>query len=652
MRAAVGGDADDLSAIGIESWLERYGRKELLRILTCGSVDDGKSTLIGRLLHDGAGVFDDQLAALKKDTARFGTTGEDIDFALLLDGLQAEREQGITIDVAYRYFATAKRKFIVADTPGHEQYTRNMATGASNADLAIILIDATKGVLPQTRRHAFICSLLGIRHVIVAINKMDLVGYDERVFDTIRAACGEFFAKLATADVSFVPLCARKGENVVHASANMPWYRGGPLLDRLENVYIASDQNLVDLRLPVQLVLRPNADYRGYAGTLASGVLRVGDEVAVLPSGKRSRVKALTSAGVTRQEVFAPMAVALTLEDEIDASRGDVFVRPNNAPVLEHALEAMVVWMSEAPLSPGRAYLLKTAALTTPATVTELRYKLNTETLRSEPAESLALNAIGRVRLECVRPAPVDAYSKNRRTGAFILIDRLTNATVAAGMVVERAPVEDALEGRRRAHDAGSNVRAHASLITPAERASRTGQTPFVVWFTGLPRSGKSTLAYALEKVLFERGRHALVLDGETLRRGLSADLGFSSADRAEQARRTAELARLFAEQGLIAIVASVSPTAEMRATARALTHADRFLEVFCDAPLEVCEARDKDRLFERARAGELVNVSGIDQAYEKPLNPDLRLDTARVDSATNLKHLLAALVARGWAPG
>ncbi len=635
--------------IGIESWLEQYEHKELLRILTCGSVDDGKSTLIGRLLHDGVGVFDDQLRALEKDTKQFGTTGEEIDFALLLDGLQAEREQGITIDVAYRYFTTQKRKFIVADTPGHEQYTRNMATGASNSDLAIILIDARKGVLPQTRRHAFICSLLGIRHIVIAVNKMDLVGYDEAVFEKIRADCVDFLAKLPVGDLHFLPMSARYGENVVRRSASMPWFQGGPLLDYLETVHIASDKNLIDFRLPVQLVLRPNLDFRGFAGTIASGVLRVGDEVVALPSGRRSHVKSIASAGKPRDEVFAPMAVMVTLEDEIDVSRGDLFVRPNNAPTLENAVEAMIVWMNETPLAAGRSYLLKQTTLTAPATITELRYRMNVETLRSEPASSLKLNEIGRVRLESARALAVDSYAKNRQTGAFILVDRMTNATLGAGMILERTPAELALDRNRRAWDAGSNLRSRASALTPDQRAQRVGQVPFTVWLTGLPRAGKSSLAYALEASLVARGLHALVLDGENLRRGLCSDLGFSTSDRAEHARRAAELARLLNDQGLIVIAAFVSPTAEMRARARVITGADRFVEVFCDAPLDVCENRDSERLFERARAGEIANVTGVDQPYETPAAPDLRLDTATVDVDRNVKRLVDVLQARGW---
>jgi bifunctional enzyme CysN/CysC len=639
---------DELARGGIQGWLAEYGRKELLRILTCGSVDDGKSTLIGRLLHDGAGVFDDQLAALKKDTTRFGTTGEEIDFALLMDGLQAEREQGITIDVAYRYFSTPKRKFIIADTPGHEQYTRNMATGASTSDLSIILIDARKGVLPQTRRHAFICSLLGIKHVVIAVNKMDLVGYDEKVFESIRAECTDFLAKLSIGDVHFIPLSARRGENVVQRASTMPWYQGAPLLDYLETVHIASDRNMIDLRLPVQLVLRPNLDFRGFAGTLASGVLRVGEEVVALPSGRRSRVKEVFCAGEPRQEVHAGMAVTVTLEDEIDVSRGDVLARPNNVPTLSNVLEAMVVWMNDAALEPGKSYLLKTATTMAPVTVTDLRYRMDVETLRSEPAAKLGLNEIGRIRVESPRTFAVDAYAKNRQTGGFVLIDRMTNATLAAGMILERQPAETALDQRRVSHDAGQNLRSRTSSVDTATRHLRAGQKPFTLWISGLPRSGKSSIAFEVERQLFQRGKHALVLDGEQLRRGLSSDLGFSGPDRVENLRRASELAKLFNEQGLIVIAAFVSATKASRERARAAVGAERFFEVWCDAPLEVCEQRDDTRLFARARAGELANVTGIDHAYEAPANADLRLDTARASVESNVTKLLAALVARG----
>ena len=514
--------------------------------------------------------------------------------------------------------------------------------------MALILIDARKGVLPQTRRHAFICSLLGIKHVVIAINKMDLVDYDEKVFESIRAECTDFLAKLAIGDVHFIPLSARRGENVVQRAETMPWYQGAPLLDYLENVHIASDRNMIDLRLPVQVVLRPNLDFRGFAGTLASGVLRVGEEVVALPSGRKSRVKELFCAGEPRQEVHAGMAVTVTLEDEIDVSRGDVFARPKNVPTLSNVLEAMVVWMNDAALEPGKSYLLKTATTMVPVTVTDLRYRMDVETLRSEPAPKLALNEIGRIRLESARTFAVDAYAKNRQMGGFILIDRMTNATLAAGMILERQSAETALDQRRVSADAGQNLRSRRSAVDTATRHMRAGQKPFTLWISGLPRSGKSSIAFEVEKQLFQRGKHALVLDGEQLRQGLSSDLGFSGPDRAENLRRAAELAKLFNEQGLIVIGAFVSATAQSREFAREAVGAERFFEAWCDAPLEVCESRDTEKLFARARAGELANVTGIDHAYEPPANADLRLDTTKASVEANVTKLLAALVARG----
>jgi bifunctional enzyme CysN/CysC len=568
-----------------------------------------------------------------------------------MDGLQAEREQGITIDVAYRYFSTPKRKFIIADTPGHEQYTRNMATGASTSDLAIILIDARKGVLPQTRRHAFICSLLGIRHVVIAINKMDLVDYSEQVFQSIKTDCVEFLAKLQLGDVHFIPLSARRGENVVGGSANMPWYAGGPLLAYLESVHIASDRNLIDLRLPVQLVLRPNLDFRGFAGTLASGMLRVGEEVVALPSGRKSRVKSILRSGVEVAEANAPMAVIVTLEDEIDISRGDVLARPNNVPTLTNSIESMVVWMNETPLVPGRSYLLKTATAMAPVTVTDLRYRMNIESLRSEPASELKLNEIGRVRFESARSFAIDSYAKNRQMGGFILIDRLSNATLAGGMALERASVEDSLERGRVAHDAGQNLSSPRSKLEPETRAKRLGQRPFTLWLTGLPRSGKSSLAFELERRFFELGRQAVALDGEVLRQGLCSDLGFSGPDREENLRRAAELARLLNDQGLIVIAAFVSAARASRERVRRIVGEQRFLEAWCQAPLAVVEARDTTGLYARARAGEIANVTGIDHAFEEPTGADFVLDTAGQSVDQNVERLLAGLRQRGLLP-
>jgi bifunctional enzyme CysN/CysC len=641
--------AREIDAQGIDSYLDRYGRREMLRLLTCGSVDDGKSTLIGRLLYDSQMVFDDVLAATKKASDRFGTTGDDIDLALLVDGLQAEREQGITIDVAYRYFATERRKFVIADTPGHVQYTRNMATGASNCDLAVILIDARHGVLEQTHRHSFLCALLGIQHFVVAINKMDLVGWSEQRFQEIRDAYSEFAARLQVRDIHFIPMSALKGENVVRRGDSMPWFQGSPLLDHLETVHVASDRNLVDLRFPVQLVVRPDLDFRGYAGTVASGVVRVGDEIAVVPSGKQSRVKSIVTFDGKVDEAFAGMAVTLTLRDEIDISRGDMLVAPNNAPPLANAVEAMAVWFADQPLRPGAKYLVKHTTAQTAAAVTDLRYRINVGTLHREQAGELRMNEIGRIRLECARPLAADAYAKNRGTGAFILIDRLTNATVGAGMIVERKTADDTTRRRRASADAGSNVRLQTRRqVTPAERKARLGQEPFVLWITGLPRAGKSSLAYGLEKWLFDHQRHVQVLDGEILRLGINSDLGFSGADRWENQRRAAELARLNLSFGISTIVALVSPLAFERQQARQLVGSQNFLEVLCDAPLEVCEARDQDGLYARARAGEISGVTGIDAPYERPTAAELVLDTVADTEAANVAKVIAFLQQRG----
>ncbi len=646
------GYSEQLDRDGIDTWLQRYGQREMLRFLTCGSVDDGKSTLIGRLLYDSRAVFDDVLASTQQASARFGTTGDDLDLALLVDGLQAEREQGITIDVAFRYFATDKRKFVIADTPGHVQYTRNMATGASNCDLAVILIDARAGLLEQTRRHSFLCALLGIQHFVIAVNKMDLVGWSEARFDEIRAAYADFAARLQVRDITFLPMCARHGDNVVHRSANMPWFQGAPLLAHLETVHVASDRNLVDLRFPVQLVQRPHQDFRGFAGTLASGTLRVGDAVAVLPSGRQTRVASIVTFDGERDEAWAPMAVTVTLADEVDVSRGDMLVAPNNAPPVANTVEAMVVWFDESRLHPGRQVLLKHTTVTTAATVAELRYRINVATLHREAADGLDMNEVGRVRIECARALAADAYTKNRTTGSFLLIDRLTNATLAAGMIVERRLAEDAARRTADSADAGSNVRPpRRRLVTPQQWEQRAGHPAFVAWITGLPRSGKSTLAYALERWLFERGRHVVVLDGEGLRAGVSADLGFSGGDRWEHQRRAAEIARLHLDSGISTIVALVSPLRFERARAAELVGADRFVEVHCDAPLAVCEARDAEGLFARARAGELANVTGVDAPYEPPEHPALRVDTATQPADANLQALIALLQHRGFAP-
>jgi bifunctional enzyme CysN/CysC len=628
-----------MTRLTIEDFLERYENRELLRFLTCGSVDDGKSTLIGRLLHDSSSVYEDQLEAARRDT-RKRDTDEEIDYSLLVDGLSAEREQGITIDVAYRYFSTPKRKFIIADTPGHEQYTRNMATGASTCDLAIILVDAREGVLSQTRRHAFIATLLGIRHLVLAINKMDLVDYDEARYLQIRDDFSDFASKLQANDLEFIPVSALRGDNVVHRSDRMPWYEGRPLLDYLETVHIAGDRNLIDLRLPVQHVIRSGEDFRGYAGTIASGVLRAGDEVMVLPSLRRTSVESLSTFTGAIDEAFAPMAVTITLADDVDVSRGDMLVAPNNVPHVTNDFEAMVVWMAEAPLTAGGHYLLKQSTVQAPATVSAVRYRIDVNTLRRGDTESLGLNDIGRIRVESPRRIAFDAYSRNRGTGAFILIDRVTNATVAAGMILDRDPSE-VLTTRHIPADAATNVRPHESLVTSVERARRTGCTPFVVWLTGLPRSGKSSIAFALEKELFDRGLPVHVIDGENLRLGVSSDLGFSSIDRSEASRRAAEIAKITTGAGLITLVALVTPLETDRETARSIIGADRFVEVFCDAPLEVCEARDTEGLFARGRAGEIENVTGVDLPYERPHEVDMVLDTSGVEVEPNVRRLV-----------
>ena len=639
-----------IEQLGIEGYLEHYRGKELLRILTCGSVDDGKSTLIGRMLFDSGGIAEDQLATLKRDSARFGAEDE-IDYSLLLDGLQAEREQGITIDVAYRYFTTDKRKFIIADTPGHVQYTRNMATGASTADLAVILVDARKGVLDQTRRHAFIVSLLGIKHVVVAVNKMDLVDYSEEVFEKIRAQIVDFCAKLQVTDLHFIPVSAKVGDNVATRSQKIAWYQGGPLLDYLETVNIASDRNLIDLRFPVQYVIRPDLDFRGYAGTVASGIVRRGDEVVALPSGKRSRVRSIHTADGEIDEAFAAMAVTLSLEDEIDISRGDVLVHPNNAPRVTAEPEAMVVWMDEKALEPGASYLVKQATIEVPAVVRDLRYRINIQSMHREQAAALELNEIGRIGLLTSRPLAVDAYRKNRSIGAFILIDRMTHATVGAGMFVDRTTAARVLDPRRAAADAGTNVREglrSPSLVGSAERRKKLGHAAFTIWLTGLPRSGKSSIARGLEKALFEAGCSSVVLDGEVLRRGINSDLGFSARDREENMRRGAEVARLLNVQGIIAIAAFVSPLDVHRRRVIDVIGEESFVGVFCDAPQTVCEERDQEELYARAHRGELKNVSGVDSPFEPPAEDYLTLDTAGRSVDENVAAVLELLEKRG----
>jgi bifunctional enzyme CysN/CysC len=626
----------DLIASDIEAYLVQHEQKSLLRFITCGSVDDGKSTLIGRLLYESKMLFDDQLAAIEADSKRWGTQGGDIDFALLVDGLAAEREQGITIDVAYRFFSTDRRKFIVADTPGHEQYTRNMVTGASTADLAVILIDARKGVLTQTRRHSYLVSLIGIRHVVLAINKMDLVDYDEAVFRRIEDDYRAFAAQIGLADITSIPLSGLKGDNIVEPSVRTPWYHGPTLMAFLETCEV-DDTRLQagPLRLPVQWVNRPNLDFRGFCGLIAGGSVRPGDRVRVLPSGRESRVARIVAYGGDWPQAVAGQSVTLTLEDEIDISRGDVICAADAPAEVADQFECTLVWMADEPMLPGRPYLLKLGTRTVSATVTEPKYKVNVNTLEHLAAKQLALNEIGVCNIALDRALPFDPYVVNRDTGGFILIDRLSNATVGAGML------HFAL---RRAH----NIHLQAVDIDKAARAGLMGHRPAVLWFTGLSGAGKSTIANLVEKKLHAAGCHSYLLDGDNVRHGLNKDLGFTDADRVENIRRVAEVARLMVDAGLIVLTAFISPFRAERALARGLLEEGEFIEIHVDTPLEVAESRDVKGLYRKARRGELKNFTGIDSPYEAPLMPELRLDTGTLSADEAADAVLALLRERG----
>ncbi|MEV6220745.1 adenylyl-sulfate kinase [Nocardia fluminea] len=618
-------------------------RRNLLRLATAGSVDDGKSTLIGRLLYDSKSLFDDQLAAIERLSTERG--GAAADLALVTDGLRAEREQGITIDVAYRYVTTPRRKFVIADTPGHVQYTRNMVTGASTADLALILVDARTGVSEQTRRHAFLATLLGVPHLVVCVNKMDLVDWSQERFEEIRTEFAAFAAKLTVGDLSFVPVSALLGDNVVDGSQHMDWYPGPPLLRHLEDVHIASDRNLIDARLPIQYVIRAQEglDHRSYAGTIAGGIFKPGDEVVVLPGGRSSHVKEIWGPGGTKvDEAFTGMAVSLTLDDDIDVGRGDLLARPGNRPHIGTDLDAMVCWFSEtAQLREGAQYLVRTAAQTSSAQVTAIDYRLDVNTLhRVEDVTTLSLNDIARIRLRSRHPLLSDPYRENRRTGSFILIDPVTDQTVAAGMVTGRESGTDAPTGERER--TAPAVVWHRSAVSRSER----GHVGATVWLTGLSGSGKSTLAVELERQLVAAGRPAYLLDGDNLRHGLNAGLGFSPADRDENVRRVAEVAALFADSGAVAIVSVISPFAAQRTAART-AHADRelpFHEVFVDTPLEVCERRDSKGLYAKARAGELPGFTGIGSPYERPEHADLVITPELGSPAEIAAHILREL--------
>jgi bifunctional enzyme CysN/CysC len=636
----------ELIATDIDAYLREHERKEMLRFLTCGSVDDGKSTLIGRMLYDAKMVYEDQLAALEVDSKRFGTTGGSFDPALLTDGLKAEREQGITIDVAYRYFSTSKRKFIIADCPGHEQYTRNMATGASTCDLAIILIDARYGVQVQTKRHSFIVSLLGIKHVLVAVNKMDLVDYSQERFEQIRREYREFATRLDMVDQHFIPIAALHGENLLEHSEKMPWYEGSTLMHHLENVHIASDRNLIDFRLPVQVVNRPNLDFRGFCGTIASGKVRVGDEVMALPSKRKSRVERIVTFDGDLPEAFAPQSVTLTLEDEIDVSRGDMLVRPDNVPTVSRAFDATVVWMADEPMLPGTEYVFKQTTRLATGRIKTLRYRIDVNTLSRENAPSLSLNEIGRVRLELADPIAMDPYRRNRGTGSFIIIDRLSNVTVGAGMILDQTAAEEQQSAWDR--EAAVGIEAAKSPVTADERAARYGQKPATVLLTGLPAAGKTPIAGAVERMLFDQGRVVVTIDGQSLRRGLSRDLGFTVGDRSENLRRAAEVARTLNDAGLVCLAALVAPQEDVRQKAAEVVGRERFLVVHVDAPDAWRREHDTQGVYAKADAGELREFPGVSAPYEAPTAPDLVLKTAELSVEECAKRVVKLLEERG----
>lgn len=630
----------ELIASDIDAYLAQHEKKELLRFLTCGSVDDGKSTLIGRLFYDSKMIYEDQLAKLEKDSANHGTTGGEFDPALYMDSLHEEIEQGITIDVAYRYFSTEKRKFIIADTPGHVQYTRNMATGASTADLAVILIDARHGVVEQTKRHTFIVTLLGIKHVMVAVNKMDLVNFDEEVYEKIRTDYRAFANRLDIPDLHFIPISALNGDNVVERSENMRWYQGQTLLDFLNSVYIGSDRNLQDFRFPVQIVNRPNLDFRGYCGTIASGIVRKGDEIMVLPSRKTSKVKEIVTHDGNLEQAFAPMSITLTLEDEIDCSRGDMIVRPGNVPKLEQKLEANIVWMGEQPLVPGKQYLFKQTTNTASGTISTLRYQIDVNSLHRKDSPSLNLNEIGRCAISLDEPLAFDGYRRNRGCGSFIVIDRITNITVGAGMILDRQTSEN----RRDHWDKDPEVKtlsSQTSKVSIDERQARFGQKPVTILLTGLPGAGKTTTAYAVERHLFETGRTAVVMDGQNLRLGLNRDLNFTNEGRSENLRRAAEVAKVMNGGGIICLMSMVAPNAETRLKAASVVGDQQFLVVHLDADKELCDKR-------HLGDSKIDEKKEVPSNYEPPENPDLTLDTGKLTTEECVEQIVRLLDDRG----
>ncbi len=620
--------ADDLVSTDIAEYLRRHERKSMLRFITCGSVDDGKSTLIGRLLYDAKLVFEDHLAALEADSKKVGTQGGELDFALLVDGLAAEREQGITIDVAYRFFSTERRKFIVADTPGHEQYTRNMVTGASTVDAAVILIDARKGVITQTRRHSYLVSLLGIRHVVVAVNKLDLVDYSQEIFETIEAAYHGFARDIGLRNVVCIPISALHGDNVTAPSPNTPWYGGPPLIRLLEEIEVDDDLSEGPFRMPVQWVNRPNLDFRGYSGQVVGGTVRPGDRLRIMSSGRESTVARIVTMDGDLDEAVAGQSITITLNDEVDISRGDVLATATDPPHVADQFECHLVWMNEEPMLPGRPYLLKLGTRTVAATITEPKYKVNVNTLEHVAAKTLELNEIGICNISTAGPIAFDPYEVNHDMGGFILIDRYTNATVGAGLL------HFAL---RRA----DNVHWQAVEVDKPARAERLRQRPAVVWFTGLSGAGKSTIANLVEQRLHEEGFHTYLLDGDNLRHGLNRDLGFTKADRVENIRRAAEVCRVLVDAGLIVLASFISPFRSERQLARELLEEGEFVEVHVDVSLAVAESRDRKGLYAKARRGEIPHFTGIDSPYEPPVSPELHLDAAEATPDYNASLLV-----------
>ena len=629
-------ELSDLISTDIEQYLKVHENKSLLRFITCGSVDDGKSTLIGRLLFESKVLFEDQLSTIEADSKKHGTQGDELDLALLVDGLAAEREQGITIDVAYRFFSTDKRKFIVADTPGHEQYTRNMITGASTADAAILMVDARKGILTQTRRHSYLMSLIGIRNLVVAINKMDLVDYSEGVYQDVVADYQYFAEQIGIRNITFIPLSAFKGDNITTLSERMPWYQGVPLIQYLEDVELDNERlQKTPFRLPVQWVNRPNLDFRGFAGTVASGVIRTGDPIRVQPSGRTSHVERIVLGSDDLDQAVAGQSITLTLTDEIDISRGDIISALESPAEIADQFEANLVWMHEEALLPGRRYLMKIGTNSVSAQVSEIKHQINVNTLELLPAKTLELNAIGVCNLALDRAIAFDAYANNQDTGGFILIDRLTNNTVGAGML-------------NFALRRSQNIHMQHLDINKTVRAEAKNQKPCLLWFTGLSGAGKSTIANWVEKKLHARGQHTYLLDGDNVRHGLNCDLGFTDADRVENIRRVAQVSKLMVDAGLIVLSAFISPFRAERKMARDLVEGGEFLEVFVDTPLHVAEERDAKGLYKKARAGELKNFTGIDSAYETPQTPEIHINTAEQDAEAAADQIIQVLIERG----